>query len=132
MVTKYQCTIFSVFPKTANSVWAILQDPSELNNKLPTELDDKSLENVETATEEIQNQLNVDHSIANSCLFPTSLYLHSNSTQILALKKMVFLKKKKSSQIIKKKKLPFFYATFQCGRYSVFKKNLKFFLTPKK
>ena len=35
-----------------------------------------------------------DHSIANSSLFPTSLYLHSNSTQILALKKMVFLKKK--------------------------------------
>ena len=51
---------FSVFPKTANSVWAILQDPSELNNKLPTELDDKFLKNVETATEEIQNQLNVD------------------------------------------------------------------------
>ena len=34
------------------------------------------------------------HSIANSSLFPTSLYLHSNSTQILALKKKVFLKKK--------------------------------------
>ena len=60
MVTKYQCTIFSVFPKAANSVWAILQDSSELNNKLPTELDDKFLKNVETATEEIQNQLNVD------------------------------------------------------------------------
>ena len=56
----YLCTIFSVFPKTANSVWAILQDPSELNNKSPTEMDDKFLKNVETATEEIQNQLNVD------------------------------------------------------------------------
>ena len=41
----------SVFPKTANSVWAILQDPR---------LDDKFLKNAETATEEIQNQLNVD------------------------------------------------------------------------
>ena len=30
------------------------------------------------------------HSIANSSLFPTSLYLHSNSTQILALKKTGF------------------------------------------
>ena len=56
----YLCTIFSVFPKTANSVWAILQDPSELNNKSPTEMDEKFLKNVETATEEIQNQLNVD------------------------------------------------------------------------
>ena len=72
-----------------------------------------------------------DHSIANSSLFPTSLYLHSNSTQILALKKMVFLKKK----ILPKKKyffLPFFYATFQCGRYGVFKKILKFFFDPEK
>ena len=35
------------------------------------------------------------NSIANSSLFLTSLYLHLNSTQILALKKkMVFLKKK--------------------------------------
>ena len=31
-----------------------------------------------------------NHSIANSSLFPTFMYLHSNSTQILALKKQVF------------------------------------------
>ena len=35
-----------------------------------------------------------DHSIANSSLVPTSLYLHSNSTQILALKKKGFSEKK--------------------------------------
>jgi len=28
--------------------------------------------------------------------------------------------------------LPLLYATFQCGLYGVFKKNLTFFLTPKK
>ena len=28
--------------------------------------------------------------------------------------------------------LPFFNATFQCGRYGVFKKNLKYFFDPKK
>ena len=73
----------------------------------------------------------VNHSIANSSLFPTFLYLHSNSTQILALKKMVFLKKK----IFPKQNyffLPFFYATFQCGRYGVFNKNLKYFFDPEK
>ena len=43
------------------------------------------------------------HSIANSSLFPTSLYLHSNSTQILALKKMFFLKKKSADKIWSKK-----------------------------
>ena len=26
--------------------------------------------------------------------------------------------------------LPFFYATFQCGRYGVFRKNLTFFFDP--
>ena len=45
---------------------------------------------------------------------------------------MVFLKKKN----LPKRKifffLPFFYATFQCGRYGVFKKKLKIFFTPKK
>ena len=44
---------------------------------------------------------------------------------------MVFLKKK----IFPKKKkffLPFFYATFQCGRYGVFKKKLKYFFDPEK
>ena len=54
-----------------------------------------NLSNVES----LQNNLlkrSFKHSIANSSLFPTSLYLHSNSTQILALKKMVFLKKKSS------------------------------------
>ena len=38
----------------------------------------------------------VKHSIANSSLFPTSLYLHSNSTKILALKIWFFWKKKSS------------------------------------
>ena len=49
----------------------------------------------------------------------------------LALKKMVFLKKK----IFSKKIiffLPFFNATFQCGRYGVFKKNLKYFFDHEK
>ena len=44
---------------------------------------------------------------------------------------MVFLKKKFSQ----KKKyffLPFFYATFQCGRYGDFKKILKYFFDPEK
>ena len=45
------------------------------------------------------------HSIANSSLFPTSLYLHSNSTQILALKKNGFSKKKN----FPKKNIYFFY-----------------------
>ena len=38
------------------------------------------------------------HSIANSSLFPTSLYLHSNSTQILAIKKWFFWKKIKNQK----------------------------------
>ena len=44
---------------------------------------------------------------------------------------MVFLKKK----IFPPQKnffLPFFYATFQCGRYGVFKKKLKYFFDPEK
>ena len=41
-------------------------------------------------------------------------------------------KKKKISKKKKKKKLPLFYATFQCGRYDIFKKKLNFFLTSKK
>ena len=45
---------------------------------------------------------------------------------------MVFLKKK----IFPPKKnfffSPFFYATFQCGRYGVFKKKFKFFFDPEK
>ena len=32
----------------------------------------------------------------------------------------------------KRKKIPLFYATFQCGRYSVFKKISTFFFTPEK
>ena len=51
--------------------------------------------------------------------------------KFLALKKNCFSEKKKSSP----KKyffLPFFNATFQCGRYGVFKKNLKFFFDPEK
>jgi hypothetical protein len=44
---------------------------------------------------------------------------------------MVFLKKKNSK---KKRKiyLPFFNATFQCGRYGVFKKKIKVFFDPEK
>ena len=45
---------------------------------------------------------------------------------------MVFLKKKKSFQNLFLFFLPFFYATFQCGRYGVFKKKFKNFLTQKK
>jgi hypothetical protein len=79
----------------------------------------------------MQKMTSADHSIANSSLVPTSLYLHSNSTQILALKKNVFSEKK---NLPKKKNffLPFFYATFQCGRYGVFKKFLKYFFDPEK
>ena len=40
----------------------------------------------------------------------------------LALKKLVFLKKKFFPKKKKNFFLPFFYATFQCGRYNVFKK----------
>ena len=72
------------------------------------------------------------HSIANSSLFPTSLYLHSNSTQILALKKNGFSEKKNLPPQKNFFFLPFFYATFQCGRYGVFKKNLKYFFDPEK
>ena len=54
-----------------------------------------------------------DHSIANSSLVPTSLYLHSNSTQILALKKKGFSEKKKSSQ----KKI-FFFNLFSMQLFS--------------
>ena len=67
-----------------------------------------------------------NHSIANSSLFPTSLYLHSNFSP----KKNGFLKKKLPPP--KKFFLPFFYATFQCGRYGVFNKNLKYFFDPEK
>ena len=45
---------------------------------------------------------------------------------------MVFLKKKKSSPPKNIFFLPFFYATFQCGRYGVFKKKLKYFFDPEK
>ena len=41
----------------------------------------------------------------------------------LALKKTVFSEKKNSSQKQNFFFLPFFYATFQCGRYNVFKKK---------
>ena len=45
---------------------------------------------------------------------------------------MIFLKEK---NLLPPKKVffsPFFYATFQCGRYGVFKKNLKFLFDPEK
>ena len=59
------------------------------------------------------------------------MYLHSNSTQILALKKLVFSlfrTQKKNFKIF----LSNHYATFQCGRYSVFKKILKKNFDPEK
>jgi hypothetical protein len=44
--------------------------------------------------------------------------------EFLALKKTGFSEIKNSSQKKKKKKiLPFFHATFQCGRYNVSKKK---------
>ena len=73
----------------------------------------------------------MNHSIANSSLFLTFLYLHSNSTQILALNENGFSEKKKKIPP-KKFFLPFFYATFQYGRYGVFKKKLKYFFDPEK
>ena len=45
------------------------------------------------------------HSIANSSLFPTFMYLHSNSTQILALKKTGFFTFSDSKKIFQN----FFY-----------------------
>ena len=45
----------------------------------------------------------------------------------LALKKTGFSKKKILPPPKKKFFLPFFYATFQCGRYNVFKKIFFFF-----
>ena len=48
----------SVLPKTANLDRSISQLPDRLNNELSTELDDNFLENMETSTEEIRNQLN--------------------------------------------------------------------------
>ena len=61
----------------------------------------------------------------------TSMYLHSKSTQTLAFKKKTKTWKKNSPPP-KKFFLHLIYATFQCRRYGVFKKNLTFFLTPKK
>jgi hypothetical protein len=48
----------SVLPRTANLGKTISQLPNRLNNELPTELDKFFMENMETSTEEIQNQLN--------------------------------------------------------------------------
>ena len=44
-----------------------------------------------------------DPSIANSSLFPTFMYLHSNSTRILALKKISFFSLFRVQKIKKKK-----------------------------
>jgi hypothetical protein len=52
--------------------------------------------------------------------------------EFLALKKTGFSEKKNSFPPQKNFFLPFFYATFQCGRYGVFKKYLNFFFGPKK
>ena len=53
-------------------------------------------------------------------------------TQIFSPKKIGFSEKKNSSQKKKIFFLPFFYATFQCGRYNVFKKKKLVFFAHKK
>ena len=53
--------------------------------------------------------------------------LHGVTVAFLALKKNVFSEKKKNFPPIKFFFLPFFYATFQCGRYNVFKIFFLFF-----
>ena len=72
------------------------------------------------------------HSIANSSLFPTFLYLHSNSTQILALKKNGFSEKK----ILPPPKKIFFYLfsmqLFSADAMVFSKKKFKKKLNPKK
>ena len=65
-----------------------------------------------------------DHSIANSSLVPTSLYLHSNSTQILALKKKGFSEKKKSSQKKKDFSFTFFLCNFSVRTLWCFQKKI--------
>ena len=74
----------------------------------------------------------LNHSIANSSLFPTSLYLHSSSTQILALNKNGFSEKKN----LPKKRKKYFYLfsmqLFSADAMVFSKKFKKKFLTPKK
>ena len=60
-------------------------------------------------------------------LYVFTLKFHSNFS---LYKKDKNMKKKIPKK--KKKKIPSFYETFQCGRYDIFKKNLKNFLTLKK
>jgi hypothetical protein len=50
----------------------------------------------------------------------------------LALKKYVFSEKEKKFPKKRIFFLSFFNATFQCGRYGVFKKKIKFFFDPVK
>jgi hypothetical protein len=59
-------------------------------------------------------------------LYVFKLKFHSN----FSLYKRQKHERKKSPK--KRKKKTLFYATFQCGRYSVFKKNLTFFFDPEK
>ena len=68
----------------------------------------------------------LNHSIANSSLFPTSLYLHSNSTQILALKKNDFYEKKNLPKKINKKFCLFSMQLFSADAI-VFSKKINFF-----
>ena len=65
-----------------------------------------------------------EHSIANSSLFPTSMYLHSNSTQILALKNG-FSKKKFFFNIFSKQ-------LFSADAVGFSKKNFKKIFDPEK
>ena len=67
----------------------------------------------------------IRHSIANSNLFPTSMYVCG----IFSPKKCFFWNKNFFQKIFF---LHFFYATFHCERYSVFKKELKEFFDPEK
>ena len=56
--------------------------------------------------------------------------------QALSFSNVVYKKdkniKKKSSEKKRKKKLPLFYATFQCGRYDIFKEIFKKNFDPEK
>ena len=62
------------------------------------------------------------HSIANSSLLPTFMYLHSNSTQILALKKTGFFTFSDSKKIFKKKKYKIIMQLFSADAIVFLKK----------
>ena len=65
----------------------------------------------------------VSHSIANSSLYPTFMYLHSNSTQILALKKPGFFTFSDSKKKIQKKNYKIIMQLFSADAKMFLKKN---------